>query len=430
MELHGTSSVNERGVLEIGGCTVDDLAATYGTPLILYDVEQIRERIRAYWKSLLSFQVPYVLAYASKAFSCKAMCRLANEEAMWLDVVSGGELHTALAADFPPERIYMHGNNKSSDELEYAIMSGIHHIVIDNFDEIDRMVEILRKRNTSMRVVLRITPGVDAHTHEFITTGTQDSKFGFDLFSGQADEAASLVLKQEHLILIGLHMHIGSQIFEADGFHIASERMAQLYSRIKVNCDTLEWFNMGGGLGIRYTKEDRLPPLEQAVKGLIEGAKRAFERVGLVLPKLMIEPGRSIVAEAGTTIYRVGSRKSVPNVRDYIAIDGGMTDNPRLALYGAVYEACIANRMFDESKQTVSVAGKCCESGDMILWDALLPEPHPGDLLAVSCTGAYNYSMASNYNRLPRPAVVFVERGEARLVIRRETYSDVCSLDL
>ncbi|KUO95873.1 diaminopimelate decarboxylase [Ferroacidibacillus organovorans] len=430
MELNGTSRVNQKGVLEIGGCAVDDLAKTYGTPLIIYDVAQIRERIQAYRNAFQFFQVPYALAYASKAFSCKAMCRLADDEAMWLDVVSGGELYTALAANFPAGRIYMHGNNKTSDELEYAVSSGIHHIVIDNFDEINRLVEILDKHNTAMQIVLRVTPGVDAHTHEFITTGTQDSKFGFDLFSGQADQAVNVVLRQPRLTLIGLHMHIGSQIFEAEGFHVASERMAELFSRTKVNCDTLEWFNMGGGLGIRYTKEDHLPPLEEAVKGLIEGAKRAFERVGLALPKLIVEPGRSIVAEAGTTIYRVGSRKSVPNVRDYIAIDGGMTDNPRLALYGAVYEASIANRMLDEPTMTVSVAGKCCESGDMILWDALLAQPQPGDLLAVSCTGAYNYSMASNYNRLPRPAVVFVERGEARLVIRRETYADVCTLDL
>lgn len=431
MYLHGTSRIDQEGHLTIGECRASDLAAEFGTPLIVYDEDLIRERMRAYREPFARRGVDGIVAYASKAFSSARICRIVREEGLWLDVVSAGELHTALRAEFPPERIFMHGNNKTMDELQYAVEAGIGLFVIDNFLEIEMLDGVLRQNGKSADVLLRVSPGVDAHTHEFITTGRQDSKFGFDLFSGQAMQAAERVSRRPAMRLRGLHSHIGSQIFDVDGFRVAAQRLAHLYADIEqAYAPGLDLLNLGGGLGIRYTAEDMLPPIGKAVDGVIEASLEPFRERGLNVPTLMLEPGRSLVAEAGTTLYRIGSRKDIPELRTYLAVDGGMTDNPRLALYGAKYEAAVANRMREPADELVSVAGKCCESGDMLIWDVRLPRTCPGDLLAVSCTGAYNYSMASNYNRIARPAVVFVHAGEARLAIRRETLDDVCRLDV
>ncbi len=430
MFLHGNSRVIN-GELYIGGCSTTELTRAFGTPLIVYDEQHIRDLARAYRRPFEQASVPYAIAYASKAFSSIAMCQLAQEEGLWLDVVSGGELYTALSAGFPPEHIYMHGNNKTIDELEYAVDHHIGMIVIDNFHEIEELSRVLQKRDQKIDVILRVSPGVDAHTHEFISTGQQDSKFGFDLYSGQVEIAVGRVLEHPNLRLVGLHSHIGSQIFDVAGFRVAASRMATLFARLKREYGLeLSILNLGGGVGIRYTGDDILPPLEVTVKGIIEVTQHAFKEQHQTLPILMLEPGRSLVGTSGTTLYTVGSRKDIAGIRSYLAVDGGMTDNPRLALYGAKYEAAIANRMDEPNAQTVSIAGKCCESGDMLIWDAVLPASQPADILAVSCTGAYNYSMASNYNRIPRPAVVFVQGGDARLVIRRETWDDVVRLDV
>lgn len=431
MFLQGTSRITEQGELSIGGVTTTELVEKFGTPLIVYDEALIRSQMKAYMEPFRQRALQYRIAYACKAFSAIAMCELANEEGLWLDVVSAGELHTAMRAGFPADRVIMHGNNKTREELAMAVEARIATVVVDNFHEIDLLADVLAEQGGNMDILLRIAPGVDAHTHEYITTGQQDSKFGFDLFSGQVDEAVASALRHRSLRIVGLHSHIGSQIFDVDGFRAAAERMANVYAHLKKQFGlALTVLNLGGGLGVRYTEEDMMPPIAKAVAGILDVTETAFAQNGVAFPTLMLEPGRSLVAAAGTTLYTVGSRKQIPGVRTYVAVDGGMTDNPRLALYGAKYEACIANRMLTHDTEVVSVAGKCCESGDMLIWDAELAPSQPGDILAVSCTGAYNYSMASNYNRLARPAVVFVKDRVARLVIRRETLSDLLRLDL
>ncbi len=431
MFLHGTSKIDASGELLIGGCSVVSLAEQFGTPLIVYDEELIVERIRSYQKAFEKARMDYYLAYASKAFSSLAMCQLAKEQGLWLDVVSAGELHTALKASFDPKHVYMHGNNKTLEELRYAVQAGIAFFVVDNFLELELLSTILEEEEAFADILLRVSPGVDAHTHEYITTGQQDSKFGFDLASGQVSQAVARVLELHRLHLIGLHSHIGSQIFESTGFAVAASRMADLWQQLQQEFSIdLRVLNLGGGIGIRYTSEDMMPPIENTVYGVLKETEKAFVERGLTVPLLIMEPGRSLVGEAGTTLYRVGSRKDIPGVRSYLSIDGGMTDNPRLALYGARYEACIGNRMLEPATDLVSVAGKACESGDMLIWDIHLAKSQPGDILAVSCTGAYNYSMASNYNRIARPAVVFVKDGQARLVIQRETLDDLVRLDV
>ena len=430
MILYGNSALCANGELCIGGWRAGDLKEQFGTPLYVYDEDYIRTSIQSYHKAFAATGVDYALAYACKAFCTVAMCQLAREENAWLDVVSGGELHTALQAGVDPAFVYMHGNNKSPEELLYAIKAGIGMVVIDNFYEIELLAELLEQENATMDVLLRVSPGVDVHTHEFIATGRQDSKFGFDLYSGHVDLAIDRLAAFPRIQLLGVHSHIGSQIFDADGFRVAASRLASLAAHLGRRYGV--WFrilNLGGGMGVRYTSDDSPIPVNRLVEGIVQAAAASFQEYGIPLPRLMMEPGRSIVAQAGTTLYTVGSRKEMPGVRTYVAVDGGMTDNPRLALYGAKYEACIANRANDPDVETVSIAGKCCESGDMLIWDVSLPKPVPGDILAVSCTGAYNYSMASNYNRVAKPAVVFVRGSEARLVVERETAADVCRLD-
>ncbi|MBE2974969.1 diaminopimelate decarboxylase [Priestia megaterium] len=431
MFLHGTSRINKQGHLEIGGVDTVELASNFGTPLYVYDVALIRQRARGFKETFEKHGVKAQVAYASKAFSTIAMVQVVHEEGLSLDVVSGGELYTALAADFPKERIHFHGNNKSRAELEMAIKEDVGCIVVDNFYEIALLQEITEQYQKKMPVLLRLTPGIEAHTHDYILTGQEDSKFGFDLQNGQADEAVRLVQNSKGLELLGIHCHIGSQIFETTGFIMATQK---LFAKMKEWKQRIEFvpqvLNLGGGFGIRYTEEDQPIPVSQYVEVIIEEVKKQSKQLEVEIPEIWIEPGRSLVGDAGTTLYSIGSRKHVPNVREYVAIDGGMNDNIRPALYQAKYEAVIANRMNDESNELVSIAGKCCESGDMLMWDVHLPKANPDDLLAMFCTGAYGYSMASHYNRLPKPAVVFVEDGEAQLVVKRETYEDIVKNDV
>jgi diaminopimelate decarboxylase len=432
MYLHGTSRINEQGHLEIGGVDTMQLAKQFGTPLYVFDEQLIRDTIRHYKAAFEQSGLRYQVAYASKAFCTLAMCRLVAEEGLALDVVSGGELYTALKANFPPERIHFHGNNKTPDEIEMALQAGIGAFVVDNFHELKLLGGLASDQGLVADILLRLTPGVEVHTHEYITTGQEDSKFGFDIGSGMAQEAVQTALQTVGVRLIGLHSHIGSQIFETNGFALAVEKVTEFYARCvrEWGADDLSVLNVGGGFGIRYTEGDEPLQPREYIGAIAKAIRYSFDLHGLPYPEVVIEPGRSIVGAAGTTLYTIGSTKTIPGVRKYVSVDGGMTDNPRPALYQAVYEAMLANRMNEGRDEEVSIAGKACESGDMLIWDLKLPQVKAGDILAVSCTGAYNYSMASNYNRIARPAVVFVQGGEADLIVKRESYADVIGQDV
>lgn len=431
MFLHGTSRVNSKGHLEIGGVDTLELVKEFGTPVYVYDVALIRERARGFKETFERLGIKAQVAYASKAFSTIAMIQLAAEEGLSLDVVSGGELYTALAAKFPVEKIHFHGNNKSREELVMALDEGIGCIVVDNFYELQLLTTLCEEKKVRAKILLRVTPGIEAHTHDYILTGQEDSKFGFDLQNGQATEAVKQALQTKYLDVLGLHCHIGSQIFETTGFVLAARKIMNILAEWKAAFSyEAKVLNLGGGFGIRYTEEDTPNKPSQYVEEIILEVKEQAQKLALDMPEIWIEPGRSLVGDAGTTLYQVGSRKEVPNVRNYLAIDGGMSDNIRPALYEAKYDALLANRPLDAVEETVSIAGKCCESGDMLIWNLPLPKADDTDVLAVFCTGAYGYSMANNYNRIPRPPVVFVENGQAKLVVRRETFADLVRLDL
>lgn len=431
MYFYGTSKTNNEGHLEIGGKDTVALANKYGTPLYVYDVSLIRERARGFKETFEKLGVSFQVAYASKAFSSIAMIQLAEEEGLSLDVVSAGELYTAIAAGFPKEKIHFHGNNKSEEELMMAIDENIGCIVVDNDRELFMLAEMCENKNKKMSILLRVSPGVEAHTHDYILTGQEDSKFGFHLHNGQAEKAMLFALSSKNIELLGLHCHIGSQIFETAGFLLAA---GKLMEKLKEWHDTYHFhakvLNLGGGFGIRYTSEDAPLPPADYVEEIVKEVKRQAEILSIPVPEIWIEPGRSLVGDAGTTLYKIGNHKEIPDVRKYVAIDGGMSDNIRPALYNAKYDAVLANRMNDEVEEIVSIAGKCCESGDMLIWDLPLPRANANDLLAVFCTGAYGYAMSNNYNRIPRPAVVFVENGKDKLVIKRERLQDIIKLDL
>ena len=431
MHLYGTQSINDKGHLTIGEIDTVDLTNMYGTPLIVYDTDLFRERAKAFKETFHTLGIRSQVAYASKAFSTIAIYEIAQEEGLSLDVVSGGELYTAVRADFPRDRIHFHGNNKSYAELEYAFEEKIGCIVVDNFSEIEIIKQISETRKQKMDVLIRVTPGVEAHTHDYITTGQEDSKFGFDLKNGQADKAFSRLHGHPYIIVLGMHCHIGSQIFETDAFHFAAEAlMTKMISWREDSDFVCRVLNLGGGFGIRYTEEDQPLNPSEYVEVMARVVLSMTRTYNYPVPEIWIEPGRSLVGDAGTTLYTAGSTKEVPGVRTYVAIDGGMSDNIRPALYGANYTAVTANRMHEPQTEKVTIAGKCCESGDKLIEEAFIASPVEGDIIATFCTGAYSYSMSSNYNRLPRPAVVFVENGEHQLVIRRETYEDVTRLDI
>lgn len=422
--------INAAGHLTIGGCDAVDLAHRFGTPLVVYDVQQIRNQIRAFKQVFEENSVDYAVSYASKAFSAIAMYQVVAAEGAHVDVVSGGELYTAIKAGFPMANVSFHGNNKSREELEMAIDHHVGTIMIDNFHEIELLADVLEEHDAHVDVMLRITPGISAHTNKYIQTGQVDSKFGFDLQSGQADEALAKVLENPRMQMKGLHAHIGSQIFELAGFEGVAKKLVEVAAhwQEKFNYQAAV-INVGGGFGIRYVKDDTPLAPEEFVAAIIKAIKTEIKETNLAMPEIWIEPGRSIAGPAGYNLYTVGSRKDVPGLKPYVTVDGGMGDNIRPALYEAQYETVLANNPRAELVEHVRVAGKYCESGDILSQNQALPATKPGDVLAMLDTGAYGYSMASNYNRNPRPAVVFAEKGTAQVVIKRETYDDLIHLD-
>lgn len=431
MHLYGTQTINEKGHLTIGGTDSVELAKEYGTPLYVYDIQLFRDRAKAFQKTFEDAGIGYQVAYASKAFSSIAIYQVAAEENLSLDVVSAGELYTAIKSGFPKEKIHFHGNNKSEAELRMAFEEEIGCIVVDNFYEIELLKNLSEQLKKPMNILLRVTPGIEAHTHDYITTGQEDSKFGFDLNNGQADRAFRETYQHEYLNVLGLHCHIGSQIFDTAAFRLAAEKLVGKMAEWKNEFDYLcPVLNLGGGFGIRYTAEDE--PLEPSVyvKEMIGTVKETSAAADYPIPEIWIEPGRSLVGDAGTTLYTIGSMKEVPGTRKYAAVDGGMSDNIRPALYGAKYSSIIANKANETATEQYTIAGKCCESGDKLIEQAELPAVQAGDILSIFCTGAYGYSMASNYNRIARPAVVFVENGEHQLVVERETNDDMIKHDL
>ena len=424
-------SINPLGHLTIGGRDTVELAEEYGTPLYVMSEEAIRESCRSYRRSIEEhYGGRGMAAYASKAFCCKAICRVAAEEGMGLDVVSAGELYTARQAGFPMERVIFHGNNKTAGELAMALEYGVGRIVADNLTEL-QMLEAMAAGSAAPGVMLRVKPGIDAHTHSFIRTGQIDSKFGFALETGEAMAAAEEAAAAKNLRLLGLHCHIGSQIFDIEPFCHAARVMLSLMAEIRQRTGlTLRELNLGGGFGIQYIPENDPPPLDRYMAEVSRVVKEACRELDFPTPYIILEPGRSIVGPAGITLYRVGGIKDIPGGRTYLSVDGGMGDNPRYALYQADYTFTAAAKADRPKTQTVTVAGRCCESGDLLGENVPLQEVEPGDLLAVLCTGAYNYSMASNYNRVPRPPVVMVGQEGARLVVRRETLEDILKNDL
>lgn len=431
MEQINTHDISSDGHLMIDGVDTVDLAQQFQTPVIAYNVTSIRNQIRHFKTIFEDAHVNYQISYASKAFATIAMYQVIKQEQIHVDVVSGGEMFTALKAGFPMENVSFHGNNKSVEELTFALDQHVGCIILDNFHEIELLNALTSERKQHINVQLRITPGISAHTHEYVMTGQEDSKFGFDLKSGQADKAMQQVVAAPYLDLLGIHCHIGSQIFAVDGFEMAAEKMMQVVIdwQNKFDCQ-LKVVNLGGGFGIRYTEDEHPLAPETFVKTIIEKIKSIADKQDISTPEIWIEPGRSIVGEAGTALYTVGSRKDIPGVRSYLAVDGGMGDNIRPALYEAKYEAVVANKMNAPVEETVTIAGKYCESGDILIWDQQLPATKPGDLIAVLDSGAYGYSMASNYNRNPRPAVVFCENGKSQLVVKGETWEDLVDHDL
>ena len=420
---------NEAGHLEIGGCDVVALAAEYGTPLFIYDEAALRSQCRAYLEAFAAHAGRFVVVYASKAFACRAMCELVAEEGLSLDVASGGELAVARAAGFPPAGVYFHGNNKSAEEIEAAFDYGIGHFVVDSLDEIVRLEAAAAGRGRRQPVLVRVTPGVRPTTHSFVQTGQVDSKFGFGLAEGQATEAVRRLQASDRLEVVGVHAHIGSQIFALDSYE---SEIAALFAAVAGWRRTLGFecrlFNIGGGLGIRYTLDDQPSSIAEFAAVAVGAVRCQAERHGLEMPAVLVEPGRSIAGKAAVTAYTVGTVKVIPGVRTYVAVDGGMSDNLRPMLYDSRYDAMLANKAETPATDLVTVAGKHCESGDILVRDVRIAPPEPGDILVTPGTGAYGYVLANNYNGQPRPAVVMVAGGRSRVVIARETWGDVLRL--
>ena len=422
-----TAQVNRSDCLEIGGCDVSELVQKFGSPLYVLDEESLRTACRQYRDAFKRYypRESQVL-YASKAWNCLAVCAIVRSEGLGIDIVSGGELYTALKAGLDPSKLYLHGNNKSSDELRLAIESSC-TIVVDNWLELKTLATLTVDRQTPVRIMLRLTPGIECHTHEYIRTGHLDSKFGFD--PNQVDELFEFVSQQSSLAFVGLHAHIGSQIFELQPHQDLGMVMVQWLSKAAQYGLTIQELNIGGGLGIRYTESDDPPSIDEWVKVVCESVVAACQEQNIPMPKLLSEPGRSLIGSACVTAYTIGGEKTVPGIRTYISVDGGMSDNPRPITYQSLYRAVVANRMSAPIATQVTIAGKHCESGDILIKEAQLPETRSGDILVVMATGAYNYSMSSNYNRLPRPAAVLVNAGEANVILQRETYEDLIRHD-
>lgn len=430
MNERNTLKINQDGHLEIGGADAVALAKQFGTPLYVFDEAYIRRMMGVYRDTILKkYDGNGLVLYASKAFSCQAIYRIADQENIGVDVVSGGELYTALQAGFPAEKIYMHGNNKLDYEIGEALDAKIGCIVADSYSEIDKIDAEAAKRGMVQTILLRINPGVEAHTHAFVQTATTDSKFGFSIANGTAEKITAYALTKKNVKLAGYHCHIGSQIFEKESFVIAVTKVMDFAAEMKEKLRfTMETLNLGGGFGIWYTDEDRKIPPEgyaEYLEALIGEVQRKAQEHDMQEPFLLIEPGRSIVGEAGVTLYTVGAIKEIPGVKKYVAIDGGMFDNPRYALYESKYTPILANRATEACTELVSIAGKCCESGDMIAVNVSLPKAQSGDILAILSTGAYNYSMAMNYNRNMIPPCVLVHEGKAEYIVRPQSYEDL-----
>ncbi|ERI94104.1 diaminopimelate decarboxylase [Clostridiales bacterium oral taxon 876 str. F0540] len=430
MEFFGTTEVRDNN-LYIGGVNTVELAKEYSTPLYVIDEAFVREKCRRYFKAFKVKETNNRVAYAGKAFLTLAMCQLIKEEGLCLDVVSGGELYTAMKSGFPLDKVYFHGNNKTIEEIDMGIKNGVGKFVVDNFYEIEKINEIAAKNNKTQQILLRITPGIEAHTHDYIRTGQIDSKFGFTILNNNTLEAVRKAIELPNIELVGLHCHIGSQIFDITPYEDAVHVMMNLIASINKELGyEIKELDLGGGFGIHYRKGDNPRSIEEFCRAIIDKADKVSKELSINLPALTIEPGRSIVGKAGTTLYTVGSIKEIPKVRKYVAVDGGMTDNIRPALYKAEYECVIANRVEDDSKETVTISGKCCESGDILLSDVQIPRAESGDILAVLSTGAYGYSMSSNYNKIPKSAVVFVKEGKSKLICRRQSYEEVIANEI
>ena len=432
MKLQGTMEIKDN-VLHIGGVNTLDLVKKYKTPLYVFDEELIRSKCREYIKSFKVKENGNKVAYAGKAFLTKYMCKLVCEEGLCLDVVSGGELYTAYKAGMPMENILFHGNNKTVDEVKLGIELGVGRFVVDNFYELDLIEKFCLENNKTQKIYFRVTPGIDAHTHKYIRTGQIDSKFGFALINGDFYKAVEKVKQYKNIELVGIHAHIGSQIFEIKPFLDEVEIMLKLLKEVNENNDdiNLTEVDLGGGIGVYYTEEDKPKTISEFCEAIINKADEVCEELNIKRPTLLIEPGRSLVANAGSTIYTVGSIKEIKNVRTYVSVDGGMTDNIRPSLYQADYECGIVNKINKTGhNHKVTIAGKCCESGDILISDTEIGDIDSGDILITTTTGAYGYSMASNYNKIPKNPVVFVQNGEDKLACKRQSYEDLLALEV
>lgn len=429
MKLLGTMEVRDKE-LYIGGVASTELVQNYGTPLYVIDEELIRDTCKSYYNAFKVKERKNKVAYAGKAFLPMEMCRIINEEGLCLDVVSGGELFTAYKAGFPLEKVFFHGNNKTHEEIKLGIKLGVGTFVVDNLYELELIDQYAKERDVIQNIYFRITPGIEAHTHDYIQTGQIDSKFGFTINSKGLDDAIEMAKEKRNINLMGIHAHIGSQIFDIEPYEDLVKLMLTLAKRMKdeFNIDIKE-LDLGGGIGVYYTNEDEPKSVESFCETIVNKADEVAKELGMEVPTLVIEPGRSIIGNAGSTLYTIGSIKTVPDIRKYVSIDGGMTDNIRPALYNAVYECAVANRMNDEEKETITIAGKCCESGDILLSDVNINKVQSGDILVVTTTGAYGYSMSNNYNKTPKAAVVSVMDGKTKVMCRRQSYEELISLE-
>ncbi|MBE5757193.1 MAG: diaminopimelate decarboxylase [Clostridiales bacterium] len=424
--LHDNLKINEKGHLTFAELDTIELAKEYGTPLMLIDENRIRERMRLYKKAMKNFSDSSMPLFASKALCFKEIYRIAKEEEIGIDVVSSGELYTAVSVEFPMEKVFFHGNNKTDEDIKFAIENNIGYFVADNFEELSKINELASRKGVVQKVIIRLTPGIDPHTHASISTGKVDSKFGVAIETGQADEIVKFALTLENVKLVGFHCHIGSQIFEVEPFLMTVNTMVEYVFKVKKEFNTeIEILDIGGGFACRYVESDGFIDYEKNLKEIATLIKNKVLESGIKMPTIFIEPGRSMVADSGLTLYTVGSIKEIKNVKNYVSIDGGMTDNPRYALYQSSYTVVNATRADKKADYVCSVAGRCCESGDLIQENVKLARPVRDDILAVLCTGAYNYSMASNYNRIPRPPIVMVKDGKSRIVVKRESFDDI-----
>ncbi len=430
MRMHGTMELNSKGHLVIGGCDTTELIKEFGSPLLIIDEAEVRRRCKEYSLAFQGMGLNVETIYASKALLNTTLCRIIEDEGLGLDVVSGGELHIAQTADFPMEKVYFHGNNKTSGELEKALDARIGRFVVDNLQELELLNYLAMERGVVADILFRVTPGIEAHTHQYIQTGQIDSKFGLGVSNGIALKVIGSAIDLSGVRVRGLHCHIGSQIFNLESFARAVEVLMNFCGQIRDELGlVIEELDLGGGIGVPYLQGDKEVSLPEYARIVADTLGVKSRELGLPIPKVINEPGRYIVATSGTTVYTVGNIKEIPGVRTYVSVDGGITDNIRPALYNAEYEAIIANKANAYPVQTVTVAGRCCESGDILIDELQIPAVEIGDLLAVSCTGAYTTSMGSNYNGLPRLALVMVKDGRADLIIRRETYDDLVRRD-